>query len=292
MGFGWKKIGRGGERWLTMKGKFVLGMSSIAAIRMLSSIISVVEYRRMSNYVSDLITSNINSLNLSQRLATITDSYNLKILALIGDESSNILPEFDRELFLSHCDSLKQSLTSRRALPLADSVAYAYSAYMLTSLELQNVISSDFIDSREWYFERLQPRFNRLHSDLEALNSAIYDDLKANSKTFQESFYRSIVPGVVSVAAGLLLVVLLLFFFLSYFVDPIRRMSDGMAAYRTSGRRYVYDFDGDDELAELNGAISEVTEENADLKRRMKLLRTKMEQQKNHTPEEEGSPDF
>ncbi len=258
-----------------MKGKFILGLSSIAAILMLSSIISVTEYRRMSNYVSDLIASNIKSLNVSLRLATITDDYNLKILAVIGDESSNVLPEFDGEMFLSHCDSLKRSLTSRRALPVADSVAYAYSAYMLTSLELQNVISSDFIDARGWYFERLQPRFNRLHSDLEALNAAIYEDLEANSETFQESFYRSIVPGVVSVAAGLLLVVLLLFFFLSYFVEPIRRMNAGMTVYRASGKRYFYDFDGDDELAELNGSISEITEENADLKRRMKLLRNK-----------------
>ena len=271
----WKKIVRGRDSRLSMRGKFILGMSSIAVILMLSSIISVVEYRRMSNYVSDLIASNIKSLNVSQRLATITDSYNLKILAVIGDESSNILPEFDREMFLSHCDSLKQSLTSRRALPLADSVAYAYSAYMLTSLELQNVISSDFIDSRGWYFERLQPRFNRLHTDLETLNAAIYDDLEANSETFQESFYRSIVPGVVSVAAGLLLVVLLLFFFLSYFVEPIRRMNAGMTVYRASGKRYAYDFDGDDELSELNGAISEITEENIDLKRRMKILRAK-----------------
>lgn len=275
-----------------MRGKFILGMSSIALILLLSSVISVVEYRRMSNYVSDLIASNINSLNVSQRLATITDGYNLKILALIGDESSNILPDFDRGQFLSHCDSLKQSLTSRRALPLADSVAYAYSAYMLTSLELQNVISSDFIDSREWYFERLQPRFNRLHSDLEALNSAIYDDLESNSAAFQESFYRSIVPGVVSVAAGLLLVILLLYFFLSYFVDPIRRMNDGMTAYKATGKRYVHDFDGDDELAELNGSLMEVTEENVDLKRRLKLLRTKMEQLKSRQADEETVTDF
>lgn len=275
-----------------MLGKFILGMSSIALILLLSSVISVVEYRRMSNYVSDLIASNINSLNVSQRLATITDGYNLKILALIGDESSNILPDFDRGQFLSHCDSLKQSLTSRRALPLADSVAYAYSAYMLTSLELQNVISSDFIDSREWYFERLQPRFNRLHSDLEALNSAIYDDLESNSAAFQESFYRSIVPGVVSVAAGLLLVILLLYFFLSYFVDPIRRMNDGMTAYKATGKRYVHDFDGDDELAELNGSLMEVTEENVDLKRRLKLLRTRMEQMKSRQTDEETVSDF
>lgn len=280
------------ERRLGMRGKFILGMSSIALILLLSSVISVVEYRRMSNYVSDLIASNINSLNVSQRLATITDGYNLKILALIGDEGSNILPDFDREQFLSHCDSLKQSLTSRRALPLADSVAYAYSAYMLTSLELQNVISSDFIDSREWYFERLQPRFNRLHSDLEVLNSAIYDDLESNSATFQESFYRSIVPGVVSVAAGLLLVILLLYFFLSYFVDPIRRMNDGMASYKATGKRYVHDFDGDDELAALNESLMEVTEENVDLKRRMKLLRNQIEQLRQRRGDEETASDF
>ena len=99
-------------------------------------------------------------------------------------------------------------------------------------------------------------------------------------------------PGVVSVAAGLLLVVLLLFFFLSYFVDPIRRMNAGMTLYRTSGKRYTYGFDGDDELAALSDSLSEVTEENADLRRRMKLLRTKIEQLKQSQPEEEGSPDF
>ena len=65
-----------------------------------------------------------------------------------------------------------------------------------------------------------------------------------------------------------------------------------MTAYRATGKRYVYDFDGDDELAALNESLSEVTEENADLSRRMKLLRTRIEQQNQQQPEEEGGPDF
>lgn len=264
-----------------MKRKFIGGMSSIAAILLLSSIISVLEYRRMSDYVSDLIASNINSLNLSQRLATITDNYNLQILALIGDETTNILPKLDRELFLDHCDSLKQSLKLPSAIPLADSVAYAYSAYMLTSLELQNVISSDFIDSRQWYFERLQPRFNILRNHLEKLNEAIYRDLEYNSETFQESFYRSIVPGVVSVAAGLMLVLLLLYFFLSYFVNPVAKISEGLTAYLSTGKRFSHtDVEGDDEVSQLGRTVEELADENLDLKRRIKLLKSKAEDQK------------
>ena len=275
MGFSLKKIGRKGERRLSMRGKFILSMSSIAVMLLLSSVISVLEYKRMSNYVSDLIASDIKCLNVSQKLATITDSYNLKVLAVIGDESSNKLPDFDRELFLHQCDSLRQWLTSQKAVPIADSVALAYSDYMLTSYELENVISSRFIDSRQWYFERLQPSFNRLLLWLEELNEVIYDDLTANSVSFQASFYRSIVPGVVSVAAGLLLVVLLLFFFLSYFVNPVGRMGSSLSAYMATGKKYACEFDGDDDLSDLNGFIEELTQENAELKRRMNLLKSR-----------------
>ena len=44
---------------LTLKMKLVLSLSSIAVILLVSSFISIMEYSRMSSYVSDLIASNI-----------------------------------------------------------------------------------------------------------------------------------------------------------------------------------------------------------------------------------------
>ena len=113
---------------MTIKVKLVLALSSVAVILLLSSVISIVEYRRMSNYVSDLIASNINSINVSQHLASLADSYNLSVLAVVGDETTSQLPEFDQDLFLSKCDSLKNSFTSVRAIRTADSLSYAYAA--------------------------------------------------------------------------------------------------------------------------------------------------------------------
>ena len=258
---------------LSLKQKMVLSLSAIAVALVVCGIISFLEYRRMSNYVSDMIAEDINSINVAQKLATVTDNYNLQILAVIGDDSLDSLPDFDQQAFVFYCDSLRSSFSRENVLPLTDSVLYSYSAYMLTSLELEQVVHSPFIDSRTWYFERLQPSFNRLSGDIDRLSQAMYDDLQANSEDFDEGFQRSIIPVVVAVSVGIILVLLLMFFIISYYVNPLNRMLQGLDDYRSMNRRYGYAFDGDDQLAELNEGITELAEENRQLRRRIKLLR-------------------
>jgi len=258
---------------LSMKMKLTLSLLLIGVILLTSSIISIMAYSRMSTYVSELIADNINSINVAQRLTSATDTYNLEILAVIGDETTNRLPDFNQAEFVSHCDSLRSILSSVNMANLADSVMYSYSAYMLTSLELPQVIASNFIDSRTWYFDRLQPVYNRLRKDIDTLNTAIYSELKKNSATFDRGFYRSVIPGAVAIGVGLLLVLLLLFFLVTYYVNPLYRMLRGLDNYRTVGGQYSVDFDGDDQLKELNSGISEIIEENRQLKRRLKGLR-------------------
>ena len=258
---------------LSLKTKMVLALSAIAVVLLLSGIISILEYRRMSNYVSDMIAEDIGSINIAQKLANVTDDYNLQILTVIGDDSVSSLPDFDQQKFVSYCDSLRSSFTVENMVPLTDSVLYSYSAYMLTSLELEDVVKSDFIDSRTWYFERLQPSFNRLRDYIEDLSQAMYDDLEQNSKDFDQGFYRSIVPRIVAVAVGVILVLLLMFFITVYYVNPLNKMLSGLDEYRSIGRRYTYSFEGDDQLSELNEGITELAEENRQLRRRVKLLK-------------------
>lgn len=264
----------GGLR-LSLKMKLTLSLMAIAMVLLISSAISILEYRGMKNYVSDLMADDIRSINVSQQLTSVVDNYNLSILAIIGDDEIAKLPEFDQDKFVSFCDSLKGSLTEQQLVPLADSVLYSYSAYMLTSLELEKVILSDFIDTRTWYFDRLQPVFARLRSDIDNLSAAIYDDLERNSETFELGFSRSIIPGIVAVGVGVMLVFLLLFFMLSLYVNPLYKMLDGLDNYRRFNRKYTYVFDGDDQLTELNANIIELIDENQQMRRRLKLREEK-----------------
>ena len=264
------------ERKLSMRAKVTLSLMAIAVTLLVSSIISIMEYSRMSNYVSDLIADNVRSINAAQKLSELSSSYNLDILTVIGDEATATLPDFRSEEFMEQCDSLKQFLIAAKMQPITDSVVYAYSAYMLTSLELENVLVSDFIDTRSWYFERLQPMYKRVMNYIDVLNSAVYDDLKKNSETFQRGFYRSIIPGVVAVGVGLLLIIMLLFFLLAFYVNPIYKMLDGLSDYRSSNKKYTYTFDGDDQLKELNSGIVSLAGENQQLRKRLSDLRAKL----------------
>ncbi len=95
----------GGAR-LSMRMKLILSLSSIAVVLLLSSIISIMEYRSMRNYVSALIADDINSIHLAQRLNNVVDAYNLNVLTVIGDDDISSLPDFDQARFVASCDSL------------------------------------------------------------------------------------------------------------------------------------------------------------------------------------------
>lgn len=260
-----------------MRRRLFFSLGSVAAILLLSGIISILEYRRMSDYVSELIAANIKSINLSQRLADITQEYDVQMLGVVVMNDITLMPEFNIKHFQAQADSLKNSFTSTNSLPMVDSVANSFDVFMKTSLKFDEVFLADTVDTGEWFFGTLQPCYNKFRQDIDSLNDAIHEELMSNSADFDAGFYRSIIPGVVSVGAGLLLVILLMYFIMSYYVNPIYRMSDGVDNYRISGKRYGYTFDGDDQLSNINAGLSELVEENIELKRRVKALRADRE---------------
>ena len=259
----------------SMRRKLFLSLGSLAAILLLSGVISILEYRRMSDYVSELIAANIKSINLSQKLADITEEYNHKMLSVVVQNDISIMPDFNLSQFNAQADSLKNSFTSQNALPMVDTVSTSFNEFIRTSMKFDEVFLADSVDTGEWFFGTLQPRYNEFRNDINILNESIHEDLQANSANFDAGFYRSIIPGVVSVGAGLLMIFLLLYFIMVNYVNPIYRISSGIDAYKATGRIYNYHFDGDDQLANINAGVSDLTEENHELKRRIKALREK-----------------
>ena len=260
---------------LSLRMKVTLALSAIAVVLLMSSIISVLEYRHMSNYVSGLIAGNVFDIHLTQELVDAVDGYNLQLLAVIGESNLSAAPIIDRDGFLGRCNLLKENLGDRPAAALADSVVYAYSAYMLASMELEDVYESSFINTRDWYFGRLQPLFGRLRAYLDKLSTALYGELEENSRDFDSGFFRSIIPSTVAISVGILLVFLLLFYILVYYVTPIYKMREGLRDYLSYRRRYSYTFDSNDQLGDLNEGVTELMEENRNLRKRIADLKDK-----------------
>ena len=218
--------------------KLSLALGSIAAMLLLSGVISILEYRRMSNYVSELIAYDINSINLSRELADMTQEYNLKMLAVVLQNDIALIPQPDMKAFGAQMDSLRVSVTSPNVLPMLDIVESSFNEYIGTSLKFDEIFLADTVNTGEWFFGSLQPSYNKFRRYVAVLNDSINHELLNNSSDFDAGFYRSIIPGVVSVGAGILLVMLLGYFIAAYYVRPIMKMSDGIYNYRQMGKRF------------------------------------------------------
>ena len=252
-----------------MGGKFTISLLLIAAILLVSSLVSILEFRRMSTFVSDSMADNISVVNLSSDLAVAADEYNLRLLRSVGNADSLKVLDFDYLPYKESADSILERFTQLR-LAGADSLRSAYERYMATSRQIDPVISSDFSDAREWYFTSLQPSYNDFRRSQDAFNQNIHDALRTHSESFDESFYRGIIPGVVSLGAGIILCLLLLFFVLTFYIRPTYKMLRNMESYRRTGQPYTVTFEGDDELQELNAGIGDLIDENITLKKRQR----------------------
>jgi cell division septum initiation protein DivIVA len=51
------------------------------------------------------------------------------------------------------------------------------------------------------------------------------------------------------------------------------KIAEGINSYKTKGKRYGYMMEGDDHLADINAGVTEIIEENIELKQRVKNLK-------------------
>ena len=127
------------------------------------------------------------------------------------------------------------------------------------------VWQGDYPGRRSWYFNKLHPVYMKLRGYLQQLTLTSQDALAENSLTMTDSFYRSIMPGVVAVMVGLVLVLLFNYFINLYFVNPLQKISGGISDYINRKKSYNIIVDTDDELHLLNENVKELVEMNKKL---------------------------
>ena len=263
------KILKKESKALSIRTKLRLSIGLIALVMVVACAITMVMYSRMSNYVSSLIAGDIECINIARSLSNDCNEYHLKVLNVVGDDDiSAEIPVADHAAtFRSRIEDLKSRVRSERIGPLADSVLMAWDSYMVKTRELSNVLLSDFIDTRDWFFGSLQPEYEKLSQCLDDMSDDIFAGLRRSSATFDRGYYRSVVPGFVAIAVGILLLFWLLYFIIAYYVKPLNKMLKSLNEFNDSHKHYTCEFDGDDQLSELNSAIRDLTEENNHMRR-------------------------
>ncbi|MBQ6299037.1 MAG: MCP four helix bundle domain-containing protein [Bacteroidales bacterium] len=257
---------------LGIKRKVLLGCIVLAVILFFSSLISIFEFVRMNRYVSGVIADNISSINTARELLSVSEQYNISLmngLVLENDEELEALPVAPQEELVSSFENLSKRFVTPQERAAADSVLYAYAAYMQVVSEAEQMWQQDYTDRQHWFFNRLQPVYVKFRGYMMQLTSISQDALIESSQDVREGTYRSLMPGLVSVLVGLIMMLLLNYYLNYYLINPLLKITGGIKGYRYHGRSYDVKLDNDDELAELNEAVGDIVDQNQSFKREL-----------------------
>jgi len=251
-----------------LRKKISLGFVVIGAILFLSSIIAIFEFNRIRHSVTDLMKDNINSINTSRMLLELTDEYNFMLLSsVIMDSTLNSAEVVYDDRFEKYIGSIKSQFASEVEIATADSLSVAYKRYLAEISLASDIMRLSVTERKEWYNNKLMPVYKNLRNYKRQLGLLTQGALAKNTAGLQEGFYRSIMPGIIAVAAGILLVFLFNYFINLYFISPILLISRGLKSYKEFNKSYTVLFDNDDELQDLNGEIKTLIEEHKNLKK-------------------------
>lgn len=251
-----------------IKKKVLTGFILIGLILFLSSVIAIFEYLRMTQSVSDLIDRNTTKVNTAKQLIKICDDFNLLLLEKMNDTDAAFFSESDlRRSFYKELDALPASYSPTEATHRIDSVRVSFDLYLSVVQEIDSVWSEDFDIRREWYINRLLPRFFHLRESVGVISERSGFALEDSYISLKESFYRSIMPGVVAVGVGIVLVILFNLFLNTYLINPMIKINRGVRDYKEYNKGYSVKIESNDDLRELNEGITDLIDENRTLKR-------------------------
>lgn len=247
---------------MSIRKKIFSGFVMIATILLLSSIIAIYEFVSMRREVSKVIYENITSINISNMLMEITDEYNFALFKSMDQPAGVIIPDVNKDTrFTDFFGEASARYTNEAEKNMADSVRYAYTAYIHIMKNAPYVWLGSSSERREWYFERMYPVYMKLRNYIEQLTVLSQKELTQNFQYLNDSFYRSLMPSVGAVSVGILLIMLFNYFINYYFISPVSKISAGISNYKNFGKKYSVSIgNNDDELSTLNNNIKELIE--------------------------------
>lgn len=251
----------------TIRRKVLTGFTILGTILFFSSVISVFEFVRINRATSGVINDNILSINAERSLMESSELYNMELLAQLEEETP---PEDFRstvnESFIATLEGLPRNFTTEQENNYADSVRYAYAAYMQVVMEAPEIWEQGPAVRQEWYFGRVQRYYSYLRDYINTLNSMSNAALQDNSEMMRGTFFRSMMPSVAALLVGLIVIILFNAFINFYVIKPISKMGKGVKEFVRFGKDYTLTFFNDDEISDLNDAVTDLINDNKTLK--------------------------
>ncbi|MCX4358522.1 MAG: hypothetical protein OSJ22_02650 [Rikenellaceae bacterium] len=235
--------------------KIRLGFTSLGLLLILAAVISYFELARLNGITRRIISEGATSVELSN-----------DILDAINREDGNIM------IYLRDKDTVSFNRLSRKSLGDLDSVLYSMKSSFPENKLLDTLINrkkaysetiNAFADNSAlrdatWYFTVYKHDYNALVDAVKDFMRSTQELVTVEASNIQQSAYRSIMQGIVSVGASLVLILMFYFLIEAYYITPIIRITKGLRNFLLMRVPFKVEITGRDEVFMLKEYIEQL----------------------------------
>jgi HAMP domain-containing protein len=237
--------------------KIFLGFVIIGSILFASGMASLFQLIQMEKTVADMNAGNMRRVEALGKILDEAGRQTWKIIDIMHnssqDEDAGIV--FNDALYSENLEAVMQNIAVGEK-NMFDTLRAKYLHFRHQTVLLDSLFMSDGTEMRIEQFNTLyRPAYESLTeaaSSFGILNQNIMPHISAELKY---SFYRTVVPLIVAVTAGLLLIMLFNYFINFYFINPVLKIVRGIEEYSASKQPYSVKIDTGDEINDLNREI-------------------------------------
>lgn len=230
----------------------------LIAILATAGIISIIEFRWLSNSVHGLIQDNYKSVEASKTMIGAIERENSGILLLmLGEwETGRKIIDSSDIFFLAALETAKNNITEPDEERYIDNIESAYSNFKEKWGRPIVDIYKDVDIS--WYNNEIHQSFLNTRNAIESLMTLNQTALYNDASELKEKSKRAMMPGIVSIISALILSALLNFFITRYFVRPISKLAEAVNDFQMGQNKLQSDIRSDDEIKKLETAINDL----------------------------------
>jgi methyl-accepting chemotaxis protein len=237
----------------------------LIAILAVAGIISIIEFKWLSNSVHGLIQDNYKSIEASKTMIGAVEREDSGILLLmLGEwETGKMIIDSADIIFLAALETAKNNITEPGEERYIENIESTYSTF---KEKWGRPIADIYKDGDiSWYNNDIHQSFLNTRNAIERLMTLNQTALYNEASELKEKSKRAIMPGIVSIISALILSALLNFFITRYFVRPISELAEAVNDYQIGQNKLRSDIRSDDEIKKLETAINDLIHRSAKL---------------------------
>lgn len=237
--------------------KILLGFVAIGFILFLSGVVAVFEMTRLTDLISGLLTSNIQTITSSNTIEQVVLKQNSYILDIWQNELEVDQAELGKDIITltSQVDFIAANMVSDEGKVLVEKLKTEAELYQIFLSSIPSVLDMQREQQMEWYasYEKLFLSLTETTSEITKLNQNI---LSENAIKLEGNYYRMIMPAAIAIIAGVFMIFFFNYFISTYFVKPVIQIKKNIKSFLSSRSPYSVKISTNDEINELNEEVT------------------------------------